>query len=94
VRLAKLTAMPADAFEQIASALTAIAQTNQNCFEREFPTKTKKQASVTHRLSDEEKLERQISGDPSEPLEWIGEREREVIVAESTERAGTESKKS
>lgn len=84
----------AAAFEQIASALTAIAQTNQNRFEREFPTKAKKQASVTHRLSDAEKLARQISGDPSEPLEWIGERELEVIASESSERAGTDSKKS
>jgi len=84
----------ADAFGQIAIALTAIAQTNQNRFEREFPSKLKKEASVTHKLSDEEKLKRKISGDPDEPLEWIGERELEVIASESSERTGTDSKKS
>ena len=83
-----------DSFASIAYSLTALQALQQDRFEREFPSKTKKEANVTHKLTDEEILERKISGDPNEPLEWIGEREREVISLESSERAGAESKKS
>lgn len=81
------------ALERIATAFEKIADTLTALYNREYPTRLRKEANVTHKLTDEEILERKISGDPNEPLEWIGEREREVISLESSERAGAESKK-
>ena len=67
---------------KIAFALDRVATIMEKRFEKEYPVKTPRDATVTHIKSEEDEL-RESQGGTGEPLdEWlsdVGPRERELI---------------
>ena len=75
------------ALENIALALVSIAATMQRRYEQDYPAKKEtRDATVTHRQTEEEAL-REAQGDSNESdAEWIGRHERGFIADQDAPR--------
>lgn len=84
------------AMEKIADALTDLATMSQRRLEYEYPTKpAPRDATVTHRKTEQEILEERSHASPEEIESYIGPREQSVLdkqSAESSKRTGTAAK--
>jgi hypothetical protein len=85
------------AFEQIATALTGIYETEKRQFVKQWPKQKKRREAVYSRVPTDEDRLREEQGASSQPIEkWystideaevIGERERAFLAAEAAARA-------
>lgn len=73
-----------DSFDRIADALTRIAHTLEQFYERTYPDKPAvREAVVTHRLSQEEALRQSQGATEEDDSAWMGERERRTAQAQA-----------
>lgn len=69
----------AAALRDIATAMHLSQQMERERFERQYPEKKEgRDATVTHRQTEEERLRESQGATPESDAEWIGRREAEV----------------
>lgn len=88
------------AFEQIATALTGIYDTQEKQFAKQWPERKEAREAVYSRVPNEEDIIREQLGASNESLEewltvpeekgYIGEREKEFLARQAADAAGTQ----